>query len=145
MSKSRAITHAATTLFLLASLVTAAARSARAAEPPSETDVPVVIGATVCFVVHRPQGEMTARDRVERIHYVFARYLGAQEGNFTLHAIGKDGSAGVAIYLNGDHLITVTRDDASLTRSKSCASVAGYWKEALEKAFAETHVRPDHG
>ena len=141
MFKSRTLMHAAAAFFLGMGVAGSAARSAPAA-PPSETDVPVIIGATVCFVVHRPQGEMTARDRVERIHYVFAKYLGADEGKFTLRAIGKDGSAGVAIYLNEDHLITVTPADASLTRSKSCPAVASYWKEALEKAFAETHVRP---
>jgi len=109
----------------------------------SDTDVPVVIGATVCFVVHRPQGEMTPKQRVERVHYVFAKYLGADEGTFTTVALGRHGSAGVAIYLNGDHVITVTPDDADLTRSKSCASVAWYWKKALEDAFEATHVRQE--
>lgn len=116
----------------------------RVAASDDNTDVPVVIGATVCFVVHQPQGEMSALDRVERIHYVFAKYLGAEQATFTTQPIGKDGSAGVAIYLNGEHVITVTPADAALTRSKSCPAVAGYWKEALEKAFAETHARPDH-
>ena len=73
--------HAAAAFLLAMGVAGTAARSAPA-DPPSEADIPVIIGATVCFVVHRPQGEMTARDRVERIHYVFAKYLGGryQEG-----------------------------------------------------------------
>ena len=34
-------------------------------------------GVVRCFVIRRPEGAMTAAERAERVHYVFAKYLGS--------------------------------------------------------------------
>ena len=111
--------------------------------PGSDNQVTVTIGGARCFIVRCPDGELTPAERVEQIHVVFARHLGSSKGEFALQKSPVKGSARIDILLNGDRVISVTTNDARATRFQKPDEVAPIWKSALERAFQETHARPE--
>jgi hypothetical protein len=108
-----------------------------------DAQVPVVIGSVECFVVRCPDGELSAADRVDQIHEVFAKHLGSPTGEFAIRKAPKKGSTKLQILLNGDPVINVTSNDAHATRFKKPEEVAAIWMKALKYAFEETHVRAE--
>jgi hypothetical protein len=122
-------------------LGTGAARPAAARGPDGDTPVTVTIGGVWCFIVRCPDGAMTAAERVDQIHNVFAKHLGTPEGVITLRK-AKDSSR-IDILLNGDLAISVTTNDARAVNFPKTDELAAQWKAALEKAFDETHAKPE--
>ncbi len=119
-----------------------AAAPAAAQAPGSQAEVLFTVGASRCFVVRRPDGPRSAADRVERMHIVFNKHLGGTKGVVTMRKPSRS-SKMVQLYLNGDLLINVTTNDARATRYERAEQVAPIWKRALERAFRETHARPE--
>ncbi|MBI3912221.1 MAG: hypothetical protein HY320_14985 [Armatimonadetes bacterium] len=109
-----------------------------AAQDSDETAVALKIGPVSCFMVRRPDGEWSAKQRVNHVQDVFAKHLGAAQGNFSTRRRGDR----VNIFLNGDFVIGVTPVDAKATGFADAPSLAKIWIERLRKAFDETHVRP---
>ena len=114
-----------------------------AAARTGDPQVPVIIGSVECFVVRCPDGELSAADRVDHIHEVFAKHLGSSTGEFAVRQSPKKGSTKLQILLNGDQVINVTSNDARATRYHKTEEVAAIWVKALERAFEETHAGPD--
>jgi hypothetical protein len=126
-----------------APLVSVLLRPSAAASAYGDAQVPVVIGSVECFVVRCPDGELTAADRVDHIHEVFARHLGSPKGEFAVRKSPKPGSTKLQILLNGDQVINVTSNDARATRSQKPEEIASLWMKALRHAFEETHTWPE--
>ena len=119
-------------------LVGIALGPAAAQAPGSDEQVTVTIGVVRCFVIRRPEGAMTAADRAERVHFVFAKYLGSGRAEFTLEK-GPGNPAGRArLFMNGDPLINVTTNDARATGYQQAEELAAVWKKSLERAFDQT-------
>jgi hypothetical protein len=77
------------------------------------------------------------KDRIDRVHDVFAKYLGGPYRHFTTKRWGDR----VHIYLNGEFVLAVTPADARNTRYKTAAQLAPNWVRLLEKGFDAAHVR----
>jgi hypothetical protein len=119
------------------------ARRAGAQAPGSDEQVTVMIGVVRCFVIRRPEGAMTAAERAERIHYVFAKHLGSGRGEFTLEKGSGNPAGRVRVFMNGDPLINVTTNDARATGYQQAEELAPIWKRSLERAFEQTTARGD--
>lgn len=120
-------------LIAVAFLVGPAVPAARADGAP----VTVSIGAVRCFVVRCPDGAQTSQERVDELQEVFARQLGAARGTFAVRK-GGAGSDRLDLLLNGEHVISVTTNDARATGYRTTVQLAPIWKRALERAFQET-------
>jgi hypothetical protein len=110
------------------------------AEPAPDT-AKVLIGTVYCFMIRRPDGALTPRDRADQVQDVFAKHLGGGPGVFTIQKPTKGAPYRSRILLNGDTVIAVTDDDARATRFRTASELAPIWKEALELAFEQTGVR----
>lgn len=105
----------------------------------------VLIGNAYCFMIRRPDGALTARQRADAIQDVFARHLGSGQGSFTLRKAPRGPGGRVEIRLNGDPVITVTDADALATRYRTASELAPIWKQALVDAFNATQSQPRPG
>ena len=99
----------------------------------------VQIGSVSCFTIRRPDGRMIIRQRVFRVHNVFAKHLGGSKAAFTTNVTPTRAQ----IFLNGDFVVAVTADDAKATGYKRPADLAAVWVKSLQRAFDETYARSD--
>jgi hypothetical protein len=102
-------------------------------------DGKVQIGSVSCFTIRRPDGRLIIRQRVFRVHNVFAKHLGGNKAAFTTQVTPTR----VQIFLNGDFVIAVTAEDAKATGYKRPADLAAIWVKSLKHAFEETYAQHD--
>lgn len=104
----------------------------------SEPRGTVVIGQVTCFRLRVPDRGMSVQQRVDYIQDMAPKFLGGDPVEFSIRPVGDEQH----IDANGQFIVAVTPADAHATGYKSAAALAPIWREALERAFAESSARP---